>query len=59
MTELTDRQTTLDIQGRLATTRIGNRLILAESSGLHVASSEIPAMTLDVDFLIDADWAAE
>lgn len=58
MPEPTDRQTTLDILRRLAETDLGERLILAGSSGVHAVSTEIPAMTEDVDVLIDADWAA-
>ncbi len=53
-----DRQATLDILRHLAETELGQRLILAGSSGLHAASSKIPALTEDVDVLVDADWAA-
>jgi hypothetical protein len=33
-------------------------LILAESSGLYGVSETIPALTEDIDVLVDADWAA-
>ena len=50
------RETTLEILRRLAQTRLGEHLILGESSGLHAVSEKIPALTEDVDLLIDADW---
>ncbi len=58
MPKLTDRRATLDILRRLADTALGQRLILAGSSGLYAASTRIPALTEDVDVLVDADWAA-
>lgn len=53
-----ERHTTLEILRRLATTQIGERLILGGSSGFHAASDKIPPLTEDVDLLIDADWVA-
>jgi hypothetical protein len=43
---------------RLSETPLGERLVLAGSSGLYTASDTIPALTEDLDFLVDADWAA-
>ena len=51
-----DRRTTLTILRRLARTSLGEHLILGGSSGLHAVSEEIPALTEDVDLLIDAEW---
>ncbi len=58
MSRPTDRQATLDILRLLADTALGQRLILGGSSGLYAASTKIPALTEDVDVLVDADWAA-
>jgi len=53
---VTDRQATLDLLRRLSASSLGKRLVLCGSSGIHAVSSEIPAMTEDVDLLIDAEW---
>jgi hypothetical protein len=53
-----DRRTTLDMLRRLARTRLGGHLILGGSSGLHAVSESIPALTEDIDLLIDAEWLA-
>ena len=52
------REKTLEILSRLAQTRLGRLLVLAGSSGLHAVSDQIPALTEDVDLLVDADWVA-
>lgn len=44
---------------RVRSSPLGKHLILAGSSGLYGASESIPALTEDVDVLIDADWAAK
>ena len=51
-----DRASTLELLSRLAATPIGEHLILGGSSGLHAASERLPALTEDVDLVIDADW---
>jgi hypothetical protein len=43
---------------RIAQTPLGDRMILAASSGLYTASEGPPALTEDLDFLVDADWWA-
>src|SRR6185503_19463106 len=43
---------------RLRSSPLGERLILAGSSGLYGLSETLPALTEDVDVLVDADWAA-
>jgi len=53
-----DRRTTLEILGRLAETPMGEQLILGGSSGLYAVSEKIPALTEDVDLVIDAEWVA-
>jgi len=53
-----DRQTTLEILSRLSRTPLGEHLILGGSSGLYAVSEKIPALTEDVDFLVDTDWVA-
>jgi len=53
-----DRRTTLTVLRRLARTSLGKHLILGGSSGLHAVSEKVPALTEDVDLLIDADWVA-
>jgi len=52
------REKTLEILSRLAQTRLGRLLILGGSSGLHAVSDRVPALTEDVDLLVDADWVA-
>lgn len=53
-----DRKATLEILRRLSRTPLGEHLILGGSSGLYAVSEKIPALTEDVDFLVDADWVA-
>jgi hypothetical protein len=43
---------------RLRASPLGERLILAGSSGIYGISDSIPALTEDIDVLLDADWAA-
>jgi hypothetical protein len=51
-----DRSDVLSLLRRLRSSPLGERLILAGSSGLYGASPEIPALTEDIDVLVDADW---
>ncbi len=44
--------------GEMRASPLGEHLILGGSSGLYGASETIPALTEDVDLLIDADWVA-
>lgn len=53
-----DRSAALKLLARLGQSAIGERLILAGSSGLFTASRSVPALTEDVDLLVDADWLA-
>jgi hypothetical protein len=53
-----ERRDALDLMRLLHETALGERLILAGSSGLYSASEVIPALTEDLDFLVDADWVA-
>ncbi len=43
---------------KLGGSPLGDQLILAGSSGLYGASETIPALTEDVDVVVDADWVA-
>jgi hypothetical protein len=43
---------------RLQDSPLGEHLILAGSSGMYGVSETIPALTEDVDVLVDADWVA-
>lgn len=43
---------------KLGDSPLGDQLILAGSSGLYGASETIPALTEDVDVVVDADWVA-
>lgn len=54
-----ERPEVLDFLRRVRSSPLGERLILAGSSGLYGVSETIPALTEDVDVLIDADWVAE
>jgi hypothetical protein len=54
-----ERPDVLDLLRRVRSSPLGERLILAGSSGLYGVSETIPALTEDVDVLIDADWVAE
>jgi hypothetical protein len=51
-----ERSDVLSLLRRLRSSPLGERLILAGSSGLYGVSEEIPALTEDIDVLIDADW---
>jgi hypothetical protein len=51
-----ERSDVLSLLRRLRSGPLGERLILAGSSGLYGVSEEIPALTEDIDVLIDADW---
>ncbi len=48
----------LELLRRIEASPLGNRLILAGSSGVYGISETIPALTEDVDVLVDADWIA-
>jgi hypothetical protein len=52
-----ERSDVLSLMSRLRASPLGERLILAGSSGLYGLSETLPALTEDVDVLIDADWA--
>ena len=51
-----ERFDVLDLLRRVRTSPLGDQLILAGSSGLYGVSENIPALTEDIDVLIDADW---
>lgn len=53
-----ERDAARELLRRLASTPLGIRLVLAGSSGLYTASETLPALTEDLDFLVDADWLA-
>jgi hypothetical protein len=53
-----DRTAALEMLARLGRSSLGRRLVLAGSSGLFAASESIPALTEDLDLLVDADWLA-
>jgi hypothetical protein len=53
-----ERFDVLDLLRRVRTSPLGDQLILAGSSGLYGVSENIPALTEDIDVLIDADWVA-
>ena len=53
-----ERREVLELVRRLHESPLGERLILAGSSGLYGVSETIPALTEDIDVLLDADWAA-
>jgi hypothetical protein len=52
-----ERSDVLSLMSRLRSSPLGERLILAGSSGLYGLSETLPALTEDVDVLVDADWA--
>jgi hypothetical protein len=56
--ERPQRDDVLGLLGRLRASALGERLILAGSSGIYGVSETIPALTEDVDVLIDADWVS-
>jgi len=53
-----ERSEVLNLLHQVRSSPLGERLILAGSSGVFGASETIPALTEDVDVLIDADWVA-
>jgi hypothetical protein len=53
-----ERPAVLSLLSRLGDSPLGEHLILAGSSGLYGASETIPALTEDVDVVVDADWVA-
>src|SRR5262249_35122813 len=53
-----ERGEVLALLQRLRVSPLGERLILGGSSGLYGVSDSIPALTEDVDVLVNADWAA-
>jgi len=53
------RAEVLALLNQVGSSSLGNRLILAGSSGVYGISETIPALTEDVDVLIDADWVAK
>lgn len=53
-----DRQAVLDLIHKLSQGSLGERLVLAGSSGVYGASAVLPALTEDVDVVVDADWVA-
>ncbi len=53
-----DREVVLGLLERIHHSPLGERLILAGSSGIYGVSESIPALTEDVDVLVDADWVA-
>jgi hypothetical protein len=53
-----ERADVLSLLRQLGSSPLGERLVLAGSSGLYGVSEEIPALTEDVDVLVDADWVA-
>ena len=53
-----ERPAVLSLLRRLGDSPLGEHLILAGSSGLYGASETIPALTEDVDVVVDADWVS-
>jgi len=53
-----NRLEVLELLKRIEASPLGDRLILAGSSGVFGVSETIPALTEDVDVLVDADWIA-
>jgi hypothetical protein len=53
-----DREEVLGLLRRLQHSSLGEHLILAGSSGVYGVSESIPALTEDVDVLVDAEWIA-
>jgi hypothetical protein len=51
-----DREEVLELLRRLQHSLLGDHLILAGSSGVYGVSESIPALTEDVDVLVDAEW---
>lgn len=53
-----NRPEVLELLQRIEASPLGDRLILAGSSGVYGVSETIPALTEDIDVLVDADWIA-
>lgn len=53
-----DRTAALELLARLGRTPLAQHRVLAGSSGLFAASESIPALTEDLDLLVDVDWLA-
>jgi hypothetical protein len=53
-----NRLEVLELLRRIQASPLGGRLILAGSSGVYGVSETIPALTEDVDVLVDADWVS-
>jgi hypothetical protein len=53
-----NRAEVLELLRRIQASPLGDRLILAGSSGMYGVSETIPALTEDVDVIVDADWIA-
>ena len=51
-----NRLEVLELLRRIEASPLTDRLILAGSSGVYGVSETIPALTEDVDVLVDADW---
>ena len=51
-----ERLDVLELLRKVRRNPLGDHLILAGSSGLYGVSDSIPALTEDIDVLIDADW---
>jgi hypothetical protein len=51
-----DRIGVLGLLRRIHESPLGEHLILAGSSGMYGVSETIPALTEDVDVVVDADW---
>ncbi len=59
LVQLPEREAALSLLSRLAQVGLGAQLVLAGSSGLFAASATLPALTEDLDSLVDAEWLAE
>src|SRR5260370_9802927 len=53
-----DRAGVLALLRRIQDSPLGRHLILGGSSGMYGVSETIPALTEDVDVLVDAEWVA-
>jgi hypothetical protein len=54
-----EREGARELLRRLGATPVGTRIVLAGSSGLFTASESLPALTEDLDFLVDSEWLAQ
>jgi hypothetical protein len=52
------RVETLEMLRRINESPLGTRFILGGSSGMYGVSETIPALTEDIDVMVDADWLA-